>query len=1131
MNGRIVLLSVFVLFIITDGLSQTEQNLAELPRVISPPPDAASLGRYGNYSVNLFKGEANISIPIYAYEVGNLSVPISISYNSSGIKVDELASNVGLGWSLSAGGVITRTVKGMPDFVKKRRVPDTRTFDPNVYAADWRTMDSIVTQNLDTEPDLYYFNFLNRSGKYIFSEDSMAICIPYQKLKINRAPSIIDEQGIKYSFTAIENSHSRDECSTGNPNDRDYAGLFPSSWYLTEIVHPKGDTIILEYEGYHYQYKAGITQVQYIFTPSGACASFSNMNRNCVNIKTVNANRIKYIRSNRTDIYVEFLYSTQQREDVYDIDNYNDYESKALERIIVHNGSRQIKKVSFTYDYFRSNEYNPSGTAENKGLASRLKLTEVYDSISAPYKIEYNENVNLPSRLSFSQDHYGYYNGKNNTGLIPSNDAVSFSGADRSPDSVYMKANIIKKIIHPTGGSTWFYFEANEGKGPINSVIVNNMAKTVNCNIGCRFKKDSIVLTSQNDVYYSDFKLSYRLPDGQDRSQGAIFGPDDYFLPLVGTETNEEIAPLAPGTYYFEIETPNDVDNVFITLQWKEKKDTSYIGRHISGGLRIKQIVDSAGGNLPPAWKTYSYNVPGTTDSSSLVDFRAFKYLGEYRKKSTNPDYTYCTGFPLCFSKVLSSSAEQPSYLDYSGFYGYQYVTVFNGTENNNAGKTVNKFSTSIHDFSFEDNSDKSDMLVDWSKGHLLESFDYRFNPLSQTYTPVRKSFSEYKAYFDEGDYWSRPDSNFYTTKNEKFVSAFSYKRYQFGGQMYSNGDICNCVPVYDPRSCVGTYTNQYEYPEFEVAPYFISSAWYHKSRDSVIVYDQVTNDFLVSVSNYFYDSPSHIQLTKIQQPNSKGRILTTEFKYPHDFVIQAVYDTMVARNMISNIVEQKKRNDGNITMQQKVFYGFSNGIIVQDSVQAAMGNSALATEVKFEQYDNNGNLLKLSSVGNPPVSFIWGYNSTYPIAEVVNAPVTDIFHTSFEDAGGNSTAGDSKTGRKSRTGGYSESLTGLSNGSYLLTYWQKTGGNWNLQKTDVTVSNGTYAINLTGQVDEIRFCPATAQMTTYTYDPLIGMTSQCDVNSRIIYYEYDSFGRLQYIRDHDKNIIKSLDYKYQQQQ
>ncbi|HEY8935486.1 MAG TPA: hypothetical protein VIM65_09715, partial [Cyclobacteriaceae bacterium] len=80
----------------------------------------------------------------------------------------------------------------------------------------------------------------------------------------------------------------------------------------------------------------------------------------------------------------------------------------------------------------------------------------------------------------------------------------------------------------------------------------------------------------------------------------------------------------------------------------------------------------------------------------------------------------------------------------------------------------------------------------------------------------------------------------------------------------------------------------------------------------------------------------------------------------------------------------------------------------------------------------------------------------------------------------------------------------------------------------DVLVTSDTYTINLNFPViDELRFYPAEAQMTTYTYEPGIGITSISDQNSNTIYYEYDSFNRLSLVRDQDQKILKQYQYNY----
>lgn len=85
-------------------------------KVVIPTPESASLIKWSQNEVNYSSGALNTTIPLYTLSDGGLTVPIALHYNgSSGIKVEETATSVGLGWDLVAGGKVVRVVRDKPD--------------------------------------------------------------------------------------------------------------------------------------------------------------------------------------------------------------------------------------------------------------------------------------------------------------------------------------------------------------------------------------------------------------------------------------------------------------------------------------------------------------------------------------------------------------------------------------------------------------------------------------------------------------------------------------------------------------------------------------------------------------------------------------------------------------------------------------------------------------------------------------------------------------------------------------------------------------------------------------------------------------------------------------------------------
>lgn len=437
-----------VILLIFSLLSIKYQSFAQpsgLPRSYSPPsPTAANLGLYAVAPVDHYTGVPALAIPIYDINVKNINLNISLSYHSAGVRQADEASWVGLGWSLNAGGVITRTKRDGDDFSEHGFYKNPAPSCSGAY---------------DQEPDIFYFNFCGRTGKFVIENNNGNIAnvrlISREMLKVRLTATtgweVTDENGTIYAFETKENAREVVTYADNSTSTENYT----SSWYLTKITNQFGESIDFAYNNTGAKsYKLSTQSATRSFYSASRWELFStNYMIGIYNgAQFFQANNVSSSYTCKTESIVDEVllsrivfpvgsidFTTTQRTDLNTHFSGMMY-GNALEDIIIRKGKSitdpVLKKITLSYGAFNSL------SGQSAKVASRLKLvafTEKSGSLSLPpYQFIYNTNV-LPD--------------KGNTNRL--------GGFIEN-----VTDGLIEKIIYPTGGYTQFTFEphfANAG--------------------------------------------------------------------------------------------------------------------------------------------------------------------------------------------------------------------------------------------------------------------------------------------------------------------------------------------------------------------------------------------------------------------------------------------------------------------------------------------------------------------------------------------------------------------------------------------------------------------------------------------------------------------------------------------
>ncbi|HEX6429919.1 MAG TPA: hypothetical protein VF008_19630, partial [Niastella sp.] len=265
-----------------------------------------------------------------------------------------------------------------------------------------------------------------------------------------------------------------------------------------------------------------------------------------------------------------------------------------------------------------------------------------------------------------------------------------------------------------------------------------------------------------------------------------------------------------------------------------------------------------------------------------------------------------------------------------------------------------------------------------------------------------------------------------------------------------------------------------------------------------------------ISYSTYPHNVGSFLDLTSNTTLNYDS--FTTNYGQTYNFSIRFM-PIVTSGGTFNGSVRVMLRNTAGSVLYERVFYQDTT-ITVTGSVTFPNGTNTYYFSAAVISPGTSTNMIRVDVTSNYQVK-----NTTY-----------NFFHTSFEEL----TSGfvrDSKTGQQCVRGPYTIN-TNRKPGNYRVSWWQKpaTGGNWVYQEQLITISAGSSGFTAGTAdllIDEVRLYPQDAFMTTYTYQPQVGMTTKCDERGLVTYYEYDELNRLKVIRDHNNNIVKMIEYNY----
>jgi hypothetical protein len=998
---------------------------AKIPESVAiSTPDVMSFQKYGNIPTSLYNGKIDMLIPFHEIQVGKIKVPINLTYNSAGIKVDEIASQVGLGWNLNAGGNILLAVNDLQDGILTSQILGPIDFPVNVgYVRKYFLKNPQFNSNMewfanvDSSPDFYYVNApgLNNVFTIDDTDPNDYVTSNFRRKYIS---SFLYPKGHKISELKIENLGSFQGIGFTGDEDGNPDLNIPTK--AADVNHTAYYTFknfeITNEEGLVYTFSPGnfienrILPVLVDPTEARLDPSYK-LSLNTYNLTSIydpstkqkvqfiyetfqiaQPQRIKFL-SKKNDIgnadacgfgfipeyegqslytneqLVKYHTATRLQKITYNngevefsyLNNRQDYDDKTLDLIKIKDiQSNIIKSYRLKYSYFDSKE------ACSQKECKRLKLDQIDEEYPTQTKLYYNFDYyytnKLPKRFSYEQDFLGYYNnnGYQNTAAI---------GARES------------------GPQPRLYFYPNKGEFSI------------------------LPFEKKNDN------------NGRQITGDYSFEPNNYSLTGLLKKVTYETGGFTEFNY----------ENHTFNFDGAE---------YIAGGARIEsQTINDGNGNIRKI--QYKYQEIGGKTSGYISSLPVFGYPNA-RIGNPNSSPNQWTPFSFTTYNFDKSGLE----LTRNNFVGYSRVEEI---ETGN-GSTESLF------YSPKDYPDKKSLKEyrDDCGRYLVENSAFP-GKLYENLKERRGTLKLKKIVDVSGN------------KISEIENIYDYK-------VFSSID----VKYHEPYRI----TDNKFYPRIRGLNYYVSETS-KINRERNLLSKVVSTKYFSSgnkiTEEFFTYDPNYPFIKEQRTVDNIGELKANNY-YPFDIQVSSqpyIYNLQTQNRLNEPIRQEIRKDNFLISTSQTNYKDFGNVMILPKSLLTAKENSPFEENTVVDLRDNNGNIIQYHDIYNVYTSFIWGYNKTQPIAKIENAS-------------------------------YAQIATALG--------------------TDVTGLQNFNEINLTS-INSLRNDLPNSMISTYTYKPLIGVSTITDPIGYKMSYEYDDFNRLIFIRDQNLNVLKRYCYNYKGQQ